>query len=248
MRVNVTGLAKLFDLSNDKLNLTKINGLNQYFVDDIIANFSSIVVVLGKNGGNSSDIVEMLSNKLENIDINTYISDINELTGSIANQAAAENPDSDIVVIRIHEEQDEEEKDSIIIGYETSKNDSLGMAVGCSCDDDSISIKKGKKLKSGIEIPTDLELEISKSDFKDRIYMITYDTKSVDEVTNVCNLIFDGIIKFGCVDKTARNIRYFDKHETYVSEIKEISQIPNIYKCSEDFFAHNLIKKKSKNL
>ena len=32
------------------------------------------------------------------------------------------------------------------------------------------------------------------------------------------------------------------------SEIKEISQIPNIYKCSEDFFEHNLIKKKSKNL
>ena len=78
MRVNVTGLAKLFDLSNSKSNLTRINGLNQYFVDDIIANFSSIVVVLGKNGGNSSDIVEMLSNKLENFDINTYISDINE--------------------------------------------------------------------------------------------------------------------------------------------------------------------------
>lgn len=245
MKVNVVGLEKLFNLSNTKLSFSRTNTLRQYFVDDIITNFSNVVVVLGKNGGNSSEIVEILSSKLEALDINTYISDINELIGSIANQAAAENPNSDIVVIRVHEEINKEEKDSIIVGYETSKNDSLGMAIACSCDEDSISVKKGKKLKSRIEIPTDLELEISKSDFKDRLYMITYVTKSVDEITDICNSILNGIIKFGCADKTIRNARYFYKYETNIKEIKEI---PNIYKCNQTFFEQNLMKKRSKSL
>lgn len=243
MKVNVVGLQKLIQLmdnfliiNNTNRNYNYTNVLNnkeseiikKIAIEDI--DFSGQTIVLGKDGILSSTIIDSTASRLLNLGINVYVSDIDKLTIDIAKQAALENQTSSISVIRIADNINREENTKIIVGFETSQYDSLGLSIASSVKDKNIEVQKGKKTSYGIIIPTDLELQLCKCEYANRISCVTIIPGIDEDYENVADCIVEGISRYCLLTNTQKEASYYrKKSEDDISAVLINSNISPVF-------------------
>lgn len=184
---------------NDKDNIVDINNVD----------FSRTTVVLGKTGNISSEIVDLVSIKLQELGVNTYVSDIDHLMLSISEQAIMENPSSDIIIIRVDGVSPRVINPTVVVGCETDKYDSLGLAFSSSIGIDKTNVEKGKMI-SGINIPTELENEFCKKNFQNRVSTVTIIPEVEVDTEELANNIINAIVKFTMFSEVEKDRKYYD--------------------------------------
>lgn len=182
--------------------------------------FSGLTIVLGKNGGNSSKIVDKISSRLETLGINYYVSDIDKLTSDILNQAALENPNDKILAIRVGGEQNifncvsiiSDTHNSFDSEFDVKNSDSLAIMLKDSIDNSVIvGGKRDINSKYPIRVNTDLAKFINKSEFTNP--MIKNVTISINDrydlsLDKLSSDIVCGIAKFCCLSMENQNKSY----------------------------------------
>ena len=199
---------KLYKTFDDNLIEFSLNKDTVIDVNDV--DFSKIAVVLGKSGNVSSEIVDFASDKLQQWGVNTYISDIDQLTLSISEQAVAENPSSDIIIIRIDGVAQRRINPTVVVGCETGKYDSLGLAISSSLGVEKTNVEKGKMISSGINIPTELENAFCKKNFQNRVSSVTIIPEVEVDTEEFANNIVNAVARFAIFTENEKDRKYYD--------------------------------------
>ena len=190
-------------ISDNLLDIEEENVIDFNKVD-----FSQTTVVLGKTGNVSSQIVDIASKKLQDIGVNTYVSDIDHLILGVSEQATLENPLSSVLVIKIDAGAPRGMVPTVVVGCETERYDSLGLAVSTSIDVERVNVEKGKII-SGINIPTELENELCKKDYNNRIFAVTViPEKEVDSEMFADNIV-DAVARFTVFRDFEKERKYY---------------------------------------
>ena len=219
-KVSVIGLTRLREISTHEKNgiicrspqylMFESIDKHQYQViapDDV--DFSKITVVLGKDGGISCEIVDDIAMRLRELKVNTFVSDINNLTPTVSEQAILENRSSTILIIKMDGQSARNINSSIIVGCETTKYDGLGLTLASGIGLDKTTVEKGKMI-SGINIPTELENMFSKRDFDNIVSIVTVLPANDVNPEELANNITDGIVKFTLFRDVEKNRQYYD--------------------------------------
>ena len=175
-------------------------------VNDV--DFSKTTVVLGKTGNVSSEIVDLTCGQLQQLGVNTYVSDIDHLTLSVSKQAVIENPFSDIIIIRVDGTSPRGIKPTVMVGCETEKYDSLGLAFSSSIGIDKTNVEKGKMI-SGINIPTELENEFCNKNYLNRVSTVTVIPEVEVDTKEFANNITNAIIRFAMFSEIEKDRKYY---------------------------------------
>lgn len=193
------------------------------FIEVNKLDFSKITVVLGKTDRiASSTIVDKVQKSLDDLGIKVYISDIDKIIGEVYEQAAKDNPDDDILGIRIGGESGEEAYPVIIENVADAKYPNSGSrnssalaltlhkTLSTKNDVLVVSGRRNVYLDDSVRIETEFEkkvddLNLSNPGIKN-VTILLGDIQNYDEVSN--NIV-EGIIYYVSLDRETRDKPYF---------------------------------------
>lgn len=193
------------------------------FIEVNKMDFSKITVVLGKTDRiASSTIVDKVQKSLEDLGIKVYISDIDKIIGEVYEQAAKDNPDDDILGIRIGGESGEEAYPVIIENVADAKYPNSGSrnssalaltlhkTLSTKNDVLVVSGRRNVYLDDGVRIETEFEKKVDDLNLANpgikNVTILLGDIQNYDEVSN--NIV-EGIIYYVSLDREARDKPYF---------------------------------------
>ena len=91
-------------------------------------------------------------------------------------------------------------------------------------------VQKGKKTSYGIIIPTDLELQLSKCEYANRISCVTIIPGIDEDYENVADCIVEGISRYCLLTNTQKEASYYrKKSEDDISAVLINSNIPPVF-------------------
>ena len=141
--------------------------------------------------------------------INSYVSDIDHLMLGVSEQAALENPLSSILLIKVDALSPRGVVPTVVVGCETERYDSLGLAISSSIGIDKINVEKGKMI-SGINIPTELENELCKKEYNDRIFAATIIPEKEVDSEVFADSIVNSVMKFAMFRDFEKQRQYYE--------------------------------------
>ncbi len=193
------------------------------FIEVNKMDFSKITVVLGKTDRiASSTIVDKVQKSLEDLGIKVYISDIDKIIGEVYEQAAKDNPDDDILGIRIGGESGEEAYPVIIENVADAKYPNSGSrnssalaltlhkTLSTKNDVLVVSGRRNVYLDDGVRIETEFEKKVDDLNLANPgIKNVTILLGDIQNYDVVSNNIVEGIIYYVSLDREARDKPYF---------------------------------------
>ena len=220
--VIATDMSEVIDFNN----ANKEEALVQEEPDFIEVNkmdFSKITVVLGKTDRiASSTIVDKVQKSLDDLGIKVYISDIDKIIGEVYEQAAKDNPDDDILGIRIGGESGEAVYPVIIENVADAKYPNSGSrnssalaltlhkTLSTKNDVLVVSGRRNVYLDDGVRIETEFEKKVDDLNLANpgikNVTILLGDIQNYDEVSN--NIV-EGIIYYVSLDRETRDKPYF---------------------------------------
>lgn len=220
--VIATDMSEVIDFNNANKREPLINEEPDFIEVDKI-DFSKITVVLGKTDRiASSTIVDKVQKSLEDLGIKVYISDIDKIIGEVYEQAAKDNPDDDILGIRIGGESGEEAYPVIIENVADAKYPNSGSrnssalaltlhkTLSTKNDVLVVSGRRNVYLDDGVRIETEFEKKVDDLNLANpgikNVTILLGDIQNYDEVSN--NIV-EGIIYYVSLDREARDKPYF---------------------------------------
>lgn len=220
--VIATDMSEVIDFNNANKKETLINE-EPDFIEVNKMDFSKITVVLGKTDRiASSTIVDKVQKSLEDLGIKVYISDIDKIIGEVYEQAAKDNPDDDILGIRIGGESGEEAYPVIIENVADAKYPNSGSrnssalaltlhkTLSTKNDVLVVSGRRNVYLDDGVRIETEFEKKVDDLNLANpgikNVTILLGDIQNYDEVSN--NIV-EGIIYYVSLDREARDKPYF---------------------------------------
>lgn len=220
--VIATDMSEVIDFNNANKREPLINEEPDFIEVDKM-DFSKITVVLGKTDRiASSTIVDKVQKSLEDLGIKVYISDIDKIIGEVYEQAAKDNPDDDILGIRIGGESGEEAYPVIIENVADAKYPNSGSrnssalaltlhkTLSTKNDVLVVSGRRNVYLDDGVRIETEFEKKVDDLNLANpgikNVTILLGDIQNYDEVSN--NIV-EGIIYYVSLDREARDKPYF---------------------------------------
>lgn len=220
--VIATDMSEVIDFNNANKEEALINEEPDFIEVDKM-DFSKITVVLGKTDRiASSTIVDKVQKSLEDLGIKVYISDIDKIIGEVYEQAAKDNPDDDILGIRIGGESGEEAYPVIIENVADAKYPNSGSrnssalaltlhkTLSTKNDVLVVSGRRNVYLDDGVRIETEFEKKVDDLNLANpgikNVTILLGDIQNYDEVSN--NIV-EGIIYYVSLDREARDKPYF---------------------------------------
>lgn len=220
--VIATDMSEVIDFNNANKKEALINEEPDFIEVDKM-DFSKITVVLGKTDRiASSTIVDKVQKSLEDLGIKVYISDIDKIIGEVYEQAAKDNPDDDILGIRIGGESGEEAYPVIIENVADAKYPNSGSrnssalaltlhkTLSTKNDVLVVSGRRNVYLDDGVRIETEFEKKVDDLNLANpgikNVTILLGDIQNYDEVSN--NIV-EGIIYYVSLDREARDKPYF---------------------------------------
>lgn len=220
--VIATDMSEVIDFNNANKKETLINE-EPDFIEVNKMDFSKITVVLGKTDRiASSTIVDKVQKSLDDLGIKVYISDIDKIIGEVYEQAAKDNPDDDILGIRIGGESGEEAYPVIIENVADAKYPNSGSrnssalaltlhkTLSTKNDVLVVSGRRNVYLDDGVRIETEFEKKVDDLNLANpgikNVTILLGDIQNYDEVSN--NIV-EGIIYYVSLDREARDKPYF---------------------------------------
>lgn len=193
------------------------------FIEVNKMDFSKITVVLGKTDRiASSTIVDKVQKSLDDLGIKVYISDIDKIIGEVYEQAAKDNPDDDILGIRIGGESGEEAYPVIIENVADAKYPNSGSrnssalaltlhkTLSTKNDVLVVSGRKNVYLDDGVRIETEFEKKVDDLNLANPgIKNVTILLGDIQNYDVVSNNIVEGIIYYVSLDRETRDKPYF---------------------------------------
>ncbi len=193
------------------------------FIEVNKMDFSKITVVLGKTDRiASSTIVDKVQKSLDDLGIKVYISDIDKIIGEVYEQAAKDNPDDDILGIRIGGESGEEAYPVIIENVADAKYPNSGSrnssalaltlhkTLSTKNDVLVVSGRRNVYLDDGVRIETEFEKKVDDLNLANPgIKNVTILLGDIQNYDVVSNNIVEGIIYYVSLDREARDKPYF---------------------------------------
>lgn len=220
--VIATDMSEVIDFNNANKREPLINEEPDFIEVDKM-DFSKVTVVLGKTDRiASSTIVDKVQKSLEDLGIKVYISDIDKIIGEVYEQAAKDNPDDDILGIRIGGESGEEAYPVIIENVADAKYPNSGSrnssalaltlhkTLSTKNDVLVVSGRRNVYLDDGVRIETEFEKKVDDLNLANpgikNVTILLGDIQNYDEVSN--NIV-EGIIYYVSLDREARDKPYF---------------------------------------
>lgn len=193
------------------------------FIEVNKMDFSKITVVLGKTDRiASSTIVDKVQKSLDDLGIKVYISDIDKIIGEVYEQAAKDNPDDDILGIRIGGESGEEAYPVIIENVADAKYPNSGSrnssalaltlhkTLSAKNDVLVVSGRRNVYLDDGVRIETEFEKKVDDLNLSNPgIKNVTILLGDIQNYDVVSNNIVEGIIYYVSLDRETRDKPYF---------------------------------------
>ena len=193
------------------------------FIEVNKLDFSKITVVLGKTDRiASSTIVDKVQKSLDDLGIKVYISDIDKIIGEVYEQAAKDNPDDDILGIRIGGESGEEAYPVIIENVADAKYPNSGSrnssalaltlhkTLSTKNDVLVVSGRRNVYLDDGVRIETEFEKKVDDLNLSNPgIKNVTILLGDIQNYDVVSNNIVEGIIYYVSLDRETRDKPYF---------------------------------------
>ena len=193
------------------------------FIEVNKMDFSKITVVLGKTDRiASSTIVDKVQKSLDDLGIKVYISDIDKIIGEVYEQAAKDNPDDDILGIRIGGESGEEAYPVIIENVADAKYPNSGSrnssalaltlhkTLSTKNDVLVVSGRRNVYLDDGVRIETEFEKKVDDLNLANPgIKNVTILLGDIQNYDVVSNNIVEGIIYYVSLDRETRDKPYF---------------------------------------
>lgn len=193
------------------------------FIEVNKLDFSKITVVLGKTDRiASSTIVDKVQKSLDDLGIKVYISDIDKIIGEVYEQAAKDNPDDDILGIRIGGESGEEAYPVIIENVADAKYPNSGSrnssalaltlhkTLSTKNDVLVVSGRRNVYLDDSVRIETEFEKKVDDLNLSNPgIKNVTILLGDIQNYDVVSNNIVEGIIYYVSLDRETRDKPYF---------------------------------------
>ena len=193
------------------------------FIEVNKMDFSKITVVLGKTDRiASSTIVDKVQKSLDDLGIKVYISDIDKIIGEVYEQAAKDNPDDDILGIRIGGESGETVYPVIIENVADAKYPNSGSrnssalaltlhkTLSAKNDVLVVSGRRNVYLDDGVRIETEFEKKVDDLNLANPgIKNVTILLGDIQNYDVVSNNIVEGIIYYVSLDRETRDKPYF---------------------------------------
>lgn len=193
------------------------------FIEVNKLDFSKITVVLGKTDRiASSTIVDKVQKSLDDLGIKVYISDIDKIIGEVYEQAAKDNPDDDILGIRIGGESGEEAYPVIIENVADAKYPNSGSrnssalaltlhkTLSTKNDVLVVSGRRNVYLDDSVRIETEFEKKVDDLNLANPgIKNVTILLGDIQNYDVVSNNIVEGIIYYVSLDRETRDKPYF---------------------------------------
>lgn len=193
------------------------------FIEVNKMDFSKITVVLGKTDRiASSTIVDKVQKSLDDLGIKVYISDIDKIIGEVYEQAAKDNPDDDILGIRIGGESGEEAYPVIIENVADAKYPNSGSrnssalaltlhkTLSTKNDVLVVSGRRNVYLDDSVRIETEFEKKVDDLNLSNPgIKNVTILLGDIQNYDVVSNNIVEGIIYYVSLDRETRDKPYF---------------------------------------
>lgn len=220
--VIATDMSEVIDFNNANKKETLINE-EPDFIEVNKMDFSKITVVLGKTDRiASSTIVDKVQKSLEDLGIKVYISDIDKIIGEVYEQAAKDNPDDDILGIRIGGESGEEAYPVIIENVADAKYPNSGSrnssalaltlhkTLSTKNDVLVVSGRRNVYLDDSVRIETEFEKKVDDLNLSNPgIKNVTILLGDIQNYDVVSNNIVEGIIYYVSLDRETRDKPYF---------------------------------------
>lgn len=220
--VIVTDMSEVIDFNNANKEEVLVEE-EPDFIEVNKMDFSKITVVLGKTDRiASSTIVDKVQKSLEDLGIKVYISDIDKIIGEVYEQAAKDNPDDDILGIRIGGESGEEAYPVIIENVADAKYPNSGSrnssalaltlhkTLSTKNDVLVVSGRRNVYLDDSVRIETEFEKKVDDLNLANpgikNVTILLGDIQNYDEVSN--NIV-EGIIYYVSLDRETRDKPYF---------------------------------------
>lgn len=223
--VIATDMSQVIDFNNSNRidNIDTTDDENNNFIEVSKIDFSKITVVLGKTDRVvSSTIVDKVQKSLDDLGIKVYISDIDKIIGEVYEQAAKDNPEDDILGIRIGGETGETVYPVIIENVADAKYPSSGSRNSSSlaltlhktlATKNEVLVASGRRnvyLDDGIRIETEFEKKVDDLNLENpgikNITILFGDIKNYDEIAD--NIV-RGVIYYASLDRESRDKPYF---------------------------------------
>lgn len=220
--VIVTDMSEVIDFNNANKEEVLVEE-EPDFIEVNKMDFSKITVVLGKTDRiASSTIVDKVQKSLDDLGIKVYISDIDKIIGEVYEQAAKDNPDDDILGIRIGGESGEEAYPVIIENVADAKYPNSGSrnssalaltlhkTLSTKNDVLVVSGRRNVYLDDGVRIETEFEKKVDDLNLANPgIKNVTILLGDIQNYDVVSNNIVEGIIYYVSLDREARDKPYF---------------------------------------
>lgn len=220
--VIATDMSEVIDFNNANKREPLINE-EPDFIEVNKMDFSKITVVLGKTDRiASSTIVDKVQKSLDDLGIKVYISDIDKIIGEVYEQAAKDNPDDDILGIRIGGESGEEAYPVIIENVADAKYPNSGSrnssalaltlhkTLSTKNDVLVVSGRRNVYLDDGVRIETEFEKKVDDLNLSNPgIKNVTILLGDIQNYDVVSNNIVEGIIYYVSLDRETRDKPYF---------------------------------------
>lgn len=220
--VIATDMSEVIDFNNANKREPLINE-EPDFIEVNKMDFSKITVVLGKTDRiASSTIVDKVQKSLDDLGIKVYISDIDKIIGEVYEQAAKDNPDDDILGIRIGGESGEEAYPVIIENVADAKYPNSGSrnssalaltlhkTLSTKNDVLVVSGRRNVYLDDGVRIETEFEKKVDDLNLANPgIKNVTILLGDIQNYDVVSNNIVEGIIYYVSLDRETRDKPYF---------------------------------------
>ncbi|MGN1000598.1 MAG: hypothetical protein ACI4OG_01515 [Bacilli bacterium] len=251
LRDGITFEGICYEMVSDKNNKEDQANIHDETIRSEEIDFSNITVVLGKTGSHiTSSVVEKVQEILQKIGVNVYISDIDKLTLDIYEQAANENPNDDILGLRISNESNGSGRHIIMVdmsdetyGIEGPLNsDSLALCINNTLEDSIVANSKNHsfsytKEKSNTSLGFGVRhLKLRNPGIK--VTTVAIDSTISEDIKKISTSIAEGIVYYASLNRKQRDTSYFHLStglNGVEDERKLVNELPEAFKKSIEF-------------
>lgn len=251
LRDEITFEGICYEMVSNKNNKEDEANIHEGVIRTEEMDFSNITVVLGKTGSHiTSSIVEQVQEILQKMGVNVYISDIDKLTLDIYEQAANENPDDDILGLRISHEANGSGQHIIMAdmsdetyGIEGPLNsDSLALCINNTLEN-SIVVNSANysfgysKEKANISLGSGVRhLRLRNPGIK--ATTVAIDSTASEDIKKISTSIVEGIVYYACLNRAQKDACYFDASSGLNNmeyEQESVNELPRVFKKPVEF-------------